>query len=66
MRLLPPTIMIAFSIVDAAANWRLIPAQTVSEWVPSLGWLGRAIAGLILTLTFTHLVLQWPFGPETQ
>jgi hypothetical protein len=63
LRLLPLTILIVFTLVDAAANWRLIPAQTVSEWVWSLGWLGRLVAALVLVLLFGHLVLRWPYGP---
>ena len=63
MRLLPLTVLIVFSLVDAAANWRLIPAQTVSEWVWSHGWLGRLVTGFILVVLFGHLVLRWPCGP---
>jgi hypothetical protein len=66
MRLLPLTVLIVFSLVDAAAFWRLIPAQTVSEWVWSLGWPGRLVAGLLLVVLFGHLVLRWPLGPNTQ
>jgi hypothetical protein len=66
MRVLPLTILIFFSVVDAAANWRVIPAQTVSEVVWSLGWLGRLGAGVTLALLFSHLVLQWPYGPESR
>ncbi len=63
MRLLPLTILIVFVVVDVAANWRLIPAQTVSEWVWSHGWIGRVVAGAVLFALFGHLVLRWPYGP---
>jgi hypothetical protein len=63
MRLLPLTTLVLFFAIDGAANWRLIPARTVSEWVWSLGWLARLTAGALLALLFGHLVLQWPYGP---
>jgi hypothetical protein len=66
MRLLPLAVLLIFCLVEVAANWRLIPAQTVSEWVWSLGWLGRLVAGFLLVVLFGHLVLRWPFGPEAQ
>jgi hypothetical protein len=66
MRLLPLAILIFFSLAEVAANWRLIPAQTVSELVWSLGWLGRVVAALLLLVLFGHLVLRWPYGPEAQ
>lgn len=66
MRLLPLTVLIVFCLVDAAANWRLIPAPTVSEWVWSLGWRGRLVAGIVLAVLFGYLVLRWPFGPGTR
>jgi hypothetical protein len=66
MRLLPPTVLIVFCLVEAAANWRLIRAHTVSHMVWSLGWPGRVGAALFLVLLFGHLVLRWPYGPETR
>jgi len=66
MRLLPLTVLIVFCLIDAAANWRLIPAQTVSEVIWSLGWLGRVVAGLLLVMLFSHLVLRWPYGPASR
>jgi hypothetical protein len=66
MRVLPLVILVVFGLVEVAANWRLIPAQTVSEWVWSLGWLGRLVSALFLVVLFGHLVLRWPFGPGAQ
>lgn len=66
MRLLPLTVLVVFCVVDAAANWRLIRAHTVSEVVWSLGWPGRIAAGLVLVALFGHLVLRWPYGPNAQ
>jgi hypothetical protein len=63
-RLLPLALLVVFCFVEAAANWRLIRAHTVSEVVWSLGWPGRAAAALFLTLLFGHLVLRWPYGPD--
>jgi hypothetical protein len=64
MRLLPLTLLLVFWLVEAAANWRLIRAHTVSYLVWSLGWPGRVAAGLFLVVLFGHLVLRWPYGPE--
>ena len=66
MRLLPLVVLVIFSLVEVAANWRLIPAQTVSEWVWSLGGLGRLVAGFVLVVLFGHLVFRWPYGPEAE
>jgi hypothetical protein len=63
MRSLPLVVLIVFSFVELAANWRVIQAQTVSEMVWSLGPLGRVVAGLVLVVLFGHLVLGWPYGP---
>jgi hypothetical protein len=63
MRLLPIVALLLFFAIDALANWRMIPARTVSESVWSLGWVGRLGAGALLAVLFGHLVLQWPFGP---
>jgi hypothetical protein len=64
MRLLPLTVLVAFCVVEAAANWRLIRSHTVSEVVWSLGWPGRVVAALLLAVLFGHLVLRWPYGPD--
>jgi hypothetical protein len=66
MRLLPLTVLAVFCVVEAAANWRLIRAHTVSEVVWSLGWPGRIVAALLLAVLFVHLVLRWPYGPDPQ
>ena len=66
MRLLPLAILAAFCLVEAAANWRLIRALTVSQVVWRLGWPGRLVTGLLLVLLFGHLVLQWPYGPKAR
>ena len=66
MRLLPLTVLAVFCAVEAAANWRLIRAHTVSEVVWSLGWPGRIFAAFLLAVLFGHLVLRWPYGPDPQ
>jgi hypothetical protein len=63
-RLLPLALLFVFCLVEAAANWRVIRAHTVSEVVWSLGWPGRVVAALLLAVLFGHLVLRWPYGPD--
>jgi hypothetical protein len=66
MRLIPLAVLVVFLLVEAAANWRLIRAHTVSEVVWSLGWPGRLTSGLLLAVLFGHLVLRWPYGPRVK
>jgi hypothetical protein len=61
---LPLLTLVLFWVLDALANWRLIPSRTVSELVWATNFPMRVAAGLFLLLVAAHLVFKWPYGPN--